>query len=149
MQVFMYFKPDEGLAPKPRCRSHAQHFQLESIDLFAASSELFQSPASSVHGTCLRSRLQMSLHDPIYAPIPMSVKRSEGLSLRQPALLGGSWVVINGVISPLMGVITIVTLILTPLITTHEPPSRPSTLYPYRIPIDPFKGTLKGTQVAL
>ena len=40
------------------------------------------------------------------------------------AVLGGSWVVINGVISPLIWVITIVTLlIITPLITTHEPPS--------------------------
>ena len=35
-------------------------------------------------------------------------------------VLGGSWVVINGVISPLIWVISIVTL----LITTHEPPSR-------------------------
>ena len=29
-----------------------------------------------------------------------------------------------GVISPLIWVITIVTLLITPLITTHEPPSR-------------------------
>ena len=36
-------------------------------------------------------------------------------------MLGGSWVVISGVISPLIWVITIVTLLLTPLITTHEP----------------------------
>ena len=35
--------------------------------------------------------------------------------------------------------------LVTPLVATHEPPSRPSTLYPYRIPKDPFKGTLKGT----
>ena len=40
-------------------------------------------------------------------------------------LLGGSWVVINGVISPLIGVITIVTLITGPLISSHEPPSKP------------------------
>ena len=38
-------------------------------------------------------------------------------------LLGGSWVVISMVISPLTWVITIVTLLLTPRITTHEPPS--------------------------
>ena len=38
-------------------------------------------------------------------------------------LLGGSWVVINGVISPLIGVIVIVMLLITPLIITHEPPS--------------------------
>ena len=38
-------------------------------------------------------------------------------------LLGGSWAVISMVISPLIWVITIVTLLITPLITTHEPPS--------------------------
>ena len=38
-------------------------------------------------------------------------------------VLGGSWVVIGGVISPLIWVITIVTLLITPLITPHEPPS--------------------------
>ena len=41
-----------------------------------------------------------------------------------PPLLGGSWVVISGVISPLIWVITIVTLLITPEITPHEPPSR-------------------------
>ena len=38
-------------------------------------------------------------------------------------MLGGSWVVISGVISPLIRVLSIVTLLITPLITTHEPPS--------------------------
>ena len=38
-------------------------------------------------------------------------------------LLGGSWVVIGGVISPQIWVIRIVTLLITLLITTHEPPS--------------------------
>ena len=38
-------------------------------------------------------------------------------------LLGGSWVVISGVISPLVWVVNTVTLLITPLITTHEPPS--------------------------
>ena len=38
-------------------------------------------------------------------------------------LLGGSWVVISGVISPLVWVVSIVTLLITLLITTHEPPS--------------------------
>ena len=38
-------------------------------------------------------------------------------------LLGGSWVVINGVISPLIRVIIRVTSFITPLITSHEPPS--------------------------
>ena len=39
------------------------------------------------------------------------------------ALLGGSWVVISGVIRPLLWAISIVTLLITLLITTHEPPS--------------------------
>ena len=43
-------------------------------------------------------------------------------------LLGGSWVVISGVISPLSKVVSIVTLLITPLITAHEPPSRVSTI---------------------
>ena len=47
-------------------------------------------------------------------------------SLNWEGLLGGSWVVISGVISPLIWVITIVTLLITPLITTHELPSRVS-----------------------
>ena len=39
------------------------------------------------------------------------------------SLLGGSGVVISMVISPLIWVIAIVTLLITPLKTTHEPPS--------------------------
>ena len=39
------------------------------------------------------------------------------------ALLEGSWVVINGVRSPLMWFMTIVTLLITPLVATREPPS--------------------------
>ena len=47
--------------------------------------------------------------------------RGEGLLLR---LLGGSWVVLSGVTSPRIWVVVIiVTLLITPLITTHEPPS--------------------------
>ena len=38
-------------------------------------------------------------------------------------VLGGSWVVTNGLISPLIWVISILTLLITLLITTHEPPS--------------------------
>ena len=44
-------------------------------------------------------------------------------------LLGGSWGVISGVISPLIGIIVIVTLLISPLITTHEPPSALGGLY--------------------
>ena len=40
-------------------------------------------------------------------------------------LLGGSWVAISRVISPLIWVICIVTLLTTLLIATRVPPSRP------------------------
>ena len=36
----------------------------------------------------------------------------------------GPWVAKSWVISPLIWVIIMVTLLITPLITTHEPPSR-------------------------
>ena len=39
-------------------------------------------------------------------------------------ILGSSWVVISAVISSRIWVINMVTLLLTSLITTHEPPSR-------------------------
>ena len=39
-------------------------------------------------------------------------------------LLGGSWVVLSGVISTVTIVITHIRGLITPLITTHEPPSR-------------------------
>ena len=45
--------------------------------------------------------------------------------LYRAMLLGGSWVVISRVISTLIWVISIVILLITLLITTHEPPSRP------------------------
>ena len=40
-----------------------------------------------------------------------------------PNVLGGSWVVISGVRRPLIRVVTMVTLLITPLMTTHEPPN--------------------------
>ena len=40
------------------------------------------------------------------------------------ALLGGSWVVISGVISRVTIVITQIRGLITPLLTTHKPPSR-------------------------
>ena len=49
---------------------------------------------------------------------------SQPLAL-SPSLRGGSWVVITGVISPLLRVISLVALIVTLLITAHEPPSKP------------------------
>ena len=55
------------------------------------------------------------------------MQTEEELSCNVPwalsCLLGGSWVVINGVISPLIWLNITVTLLVTPLITTHEPPS--------------------------
>ena len=39
-------------------------------------------------------------------------------------LLGGSWVVISRVISRLTIIITHIKGLITPLMTTHEPPSR-------------------------
>ena len=39
-------------------------------------------------------------------------------------VLGGSWVVTSGVISPFIWVIVLVTLLIAPLITTPEPPSK-------------------------
>ena len=47
--------------------------------------------------------------------------------VQKPGVLGGSWVIITGVISPTIGVITItiVTLLITLLIPNPEPPSRP------------------------
>ena len=38
-------------------------------------------------------------------------------------VLGGSWVVISGVISQVTIVITLIRALTTPFITTHEPPS--------------------------
>ena len=48
-------------------------------------------------------------------------------------LLGGSRVVISRVRSPLIWAITMVTLLITPLITTHEPPSILEHYYKYGI----------------
>ena len=39
-------------------------------------------------------------------------------------LLGGSWVVISGVISRVTRLMTLIRVLITLLITTHEPPSR-------------------------
>ena len=53
----------------------------------------------------------------------MSASVHEARVQKSACLLGGSWVVISGAIRPLIWVITIVTLPITPLMTTHEPPS--------------------------
>ena len=51
-------------------------------------------------------------------------------------LLGGSWVVVSRVISRVAIVITYIRGLITPLITTHEPPSRPSSVRS-DVPVDP------------
>ena len=60
-------------------------------------------------------------------PVLISRRVRSGFPLLDLALLhgvlGGSWVVISGVISPLIWVISLATLLITPFITTHEPPS--------------------------
>ena len=53
-------------------------------------------------------------------PVALYVRASRNFRLLKPYL---EWVVISGVISPLLWVIIMVTLLITPLITTHEPPS--------------------------
>ena len=47
-----------------------------------------------------------------------------GLGLVRVYILGGSWVVISGVKRHLIWIVTIVILLITILITSHEPPSR-------------------------
>ena len=42
-------------------------------------------------------------------------------------VLGGSWVVITGIISPLIWVISVVTLLITLLVASLEPPSQVSS----------------------
>ena len=51
-------------------------------------------------------------------------------------LLGGSWVVISRVVSRITMVITYIRGLMTPLITTHEPPSRlpPVELTGFQVP---------------
>ena len=51
------------------------------------------------------------------------LKASAGVTL-----LGGSWVVISGVISTVTILVTLLRGLITLLITTHEPPSRGSVV---------------------
>ena len=55
--------------------------------------------------------------------------RVEGLAttpnlLQVLQVLGGSWDLVSKVISPLIGVISIVTLLITLVTNSHDPPSR-------------------------
>ena len=56
---------------------------------------------------------------PLRAPLKGSIGILHGY--RVWGLLGGSCVVFCGVISPPIGIISIVTLLIAPLLTTHEP----------------------------
>ena len=57
---------------------------------------------------------------------PQPASRYEA-NLAFKTLLGGSCVVISRVISPVIWVTILFVLLITPLITTHEPPSRSET----------------------
>ena len=46
-------------------------------------------------------------------------------------ILGGSWVVISVVASPLIWALILASLLITPLMTTHEPPSSAIDNAPY------------------
>ena len=63
-------------------------------------------------------------HSPLITTQESPSSRNDSWKVLITSLLGGSWVVISGVISPLIRVIITATLLITPLITTHEPPSR-------------------------
>ena len=70
-------------------------------------------------------------------------------------LLGGPWVVINGVIIRVTILISHIRGLVTPFMTTHEPPSRPterasanSRRVPWRVDlIRSFEGHYKGMRV--
>ena len=86
-----------------------------------------------IHSRSLLLRTQSSPPSPVClaTAVPRSVRQSPEVgspgawSCRQSlGLLGGSWVVISGVICPLRRLISIVILLITLIITTHEPPRR-------------------------
>ena len=70
-------------------------------------------------------------------PLAVSNSRCESASARvvgcdqwtSESLNGGSWLVINRVISRVTILITHIGGLITPLITTHEPPSRVCRVY--------------------
>ena len=72
----------------------------------------FCSEAEKLGGTA-----QYSAH-PVFSKL-----KDRALAGPRSMLLGGSWVVIRGVRSPLIWVIMRVTLLITPLTTPPEPPS--------------------------
>ena len=80
---------------------------------------------SSAHKAVAKFRaLTRDLPSTCWDPLGSPPTPSHPWALLQHLLLGGSWVVIFGVISPLIWVTTMVTLLIAPLLTAHEPPSR-------------------------
>ena len=61
-----------------------------------------------------------------YHPNPIPTLKPEGpnATLPGPLILGGSWVVVRGVIRRVTIVIIHISGLRAPLITTHEPPSK-------------------------
>ena len=78
---------------------------------------------------CIRGRPDKPAPEPPQAPIPHSQSLtlpcpSGRWNLQAEGMLGGSWVVISGVLSKVTVLITPTRGLITPLITTHEPPSK-------------------------
>ena len=69
----------------------------------------------------------LNIPKPLWYPIrsPYRIPLKELSVWAHGSLLGGSWVVLSGVISRVTTLITHIKGLTTPLITTHEPPSRP------------------------
>ena len=62
-------------------------------------------------------------------------------------VLGGSWVVISGVINRVTIVTTRISGLMTLLLTTHEPPSTGRFMNSYKGYFEvPFKGVISGVQ---
>ena len=90
----------------------------------------------------------MTSYSPSRPDSPLGSLGFRGLGLRVEAgfrglggILGGSWLVISRVISRVTIVITYIRGLITPLITTHEPPSRIPLLGPARCwqgPVEKF-----------
>ena len=66
--------------------------------------------------------------------------KAQSLCSCNVSLLGGSWVAISGVVSPLIWPISRVTLLITPLMPIHEPPSSPESLDPKPKFLTPSQG---------
>ena len=82
---------------------------------------------------------------------PMGIRHSLGhpidrgliaKSSFRSSVLGGSWVVVSGVVGRLSKVIAHIRGLITPLITTHEPPSRDAEWRP--ILVSDQTATLQG-----